>query len=39
MIASSQLGGGARYRDIQQRNNLPNPNLILVGQQLIIPAR
>jgi Bacterial extracellular solute-binding proteins, family 3/LysM domain len=39
MIASSLLGSGARYRDIQQRNNLPNPNLILVGQQLVIPGR
>ncbi|WP_277049516.1 transporter substrate-binding domain-containing protein [Caballeronia mineralivorans] len=39
MIAQSQLGSGARYRDIQQRNNLPNPNLILVGQKLIIPGR
>lgn len=39
VIASSQLGSGARYVAIQKRNNLPNPNLILVGQQLIIPAR
>ena len=39
LIASSQLGSGSRYRDIQQRNNLPNPNLILVGQHLVIPAR
>lgn len=39
MIASSQLGSGARYTEIQKRNNLPNPNLILVGQTLVIPAR
>lgn len=39
LIASAQLGNGSRYRDIQQRNNLPNPNLILVGQRLVIPAR
>jgi ABC-type amino acid transport substrate-binding protein len=38
-VAASQLGSGQRYRDIQQRNNLPNPNLILVGQRLVIPAR
>nr|WP_184054187.1 LysM domain-containing protein [Paraburkholderia sp. MM5384-R2] len=38
-MALSQLGSGARYREIQQRNNLPNPNLILAGQQLIIPGR
>jgi ABC-type amino acid transport substrate-binding protein len=39
VIALSQLGTGARYREIQRRNNLPNPNLILAGQQLIIPGR
>jgi ABC-type amino acid transport substrate-binding protein len=38
-IAYATLGSGGRYRDIQQRNNLPNPNLILVGQHLVIPAR
>ncbi|NYH18731.1 transporter substrate-binding and LysM peptidoglycan-binding domain-containing protein [Paraburkholderia bryophila] len=36
-IALSQLGSGARYVDVQKRNNLPNPNLILIGQHLIIP--
>jgi ABC-type amino acid transport substrate-binding protein len=39
LIASSQLGDGQRYREIQTRNNIPNPNLILVGQKLVIPAR
>jgi ABC-type amino acid transport substrate-binding protein len=39
LIASSQLGTGQRYREIQTRNNIPNPNLILVGQKLVIPAR
>ncbi|MBN3856952.1 transporter substrate-binding domain-containing protein [Paraburkholderia sp. Ac-20340] len=38
-IAAAQLGTGSRYRDIQRRNNLPNPNLILVGEQLVIPVR
>lgn len=37
LIASSQLGSSARYVEIQRRNNLPNPNLILVGQRLVIP--
>ncbi|RAS35958.1 transporter substrate-binding domain-containing protein [Paraburkholderia bryophila] len=36
-IALSQMGSGARYVDLQKRNNLPNPNLILIGQHLIIP--
>lgn len=39
LIASSQLGAGNRYAEIQRRNNLPNPNLIMVGQVLVIPAR
>lgn len=39
MIASSQLGNGNRWTDIQKRNNLPNPNLIQVGQVLVIPQR
>ncbi|WP_031363021.1 transporter substrate-binding domain-containing protein [Caballeronia sordidicola] len=38
LIASSQLGSAAKYVQIQKRNNLPNPNLILVGQHLIIPV-
>ncbi|WP_206003036.1 transporter substrate-binding and LysM peptidoglycan-binding domain-containing protein [Paraburkholderia polaris] len=39
LIAASQLGDGQRYRDIQKRNNLANPNLIMVGQKLVIPSR
>jgi ABC-type amino acid transport substrate-binding protein len=39
VIASSMLGSGSRYVEIQKRNNLPNPNLILVGQRLVIPQR
>jgi ABC-type amino acid transport substrate-binding protein len=39
LIAASQLGNGNRYREIQKRNNLPNPNLITVGQNLVIPAK
>ncbi|MCP2087114.1 MULTISPECIES: transporter substrate-binding and LysM peptidoglycan-binding domain-containing protein [Paraburkholderia] len=38
-IAASQLGSGARFVEVQKRNNLPNPNLILIGQHLIIPVR
>ncbi|QVN18950.1 transporter substrate-binding and LysM peptidoglycan-binding domain-containing protein [Burkholderia pyrrocinia] len=38
-IAARQLGAASRYREIQTRNNLPNPNLILVGQALVIPQR
>lgn len=39
LIASSQLGSGQRFREIQRRNNLANPNLILAGQHLVIPVR
>lgn len=39
MIASQQMGSGSKYVAIQRRNNLPNPNLITVGQKLVIPAR
>lgn len=39
MISSTQLGNSQRYREIQRRNNLANPNLILAGQQLVIPVR
>lgn len=39
LIASSQLGNGSRYREIQKRNNLPNPNLITIGQALVIPTK
>jgi ABC-type amino acid transport substrate-binding protein len=37
LIAAKQLGSGQRFREIQKRNNIPNPNLILVGQTLILP--
>lgn len=38
-IAASQLGSSSAYRKIQARNNLPNPDLISVGQRLVIPSR
>jgi nucleoid-associated protein YgaU len=36
-IATSQMGSSAMYRKIQARNNLPNPDLIQIGQILVIP--
>lgn len=36
-IASNLLGNKMRYSEIESRNNLPNPNLIQVGQKLVIP--
>jgi len=36
-IAASQLGAQARWLAIQKRNNLANPNLILIGQKLVLP--
>ncbi|MDN7426197.1 MULTISPECIES: LysM peptidoglycan-binding domain-containing protein [unclassified Burkholderia] len=39
LIAASKLGSGQRYREIQRRNNLANPNLIPAGQHLVIPVR
>lgn len=39
LIAGSQLGDAMRYVEIEARNNLPNPNLIQVGQTLVIPRR
>lgn len=36
-IAQVTLGDRMRYSDIETRNNLPNPNLIQVGQKLVIP--
>ena len=36
-LAISVYGNKSRYTDIQARNNLPNPNLIYVSQQLVIP--
>lgn len=35
-IAASQLGDRMRYTEIEARNNLANPNLIHVGQKLVI---
>ena len=37
-IAQQLLGDKLKYTIIETRNNLPNPNLISVGQKLIIPA-
>lgn len=36
-IAKAQYGNGAKYTDIASANNISNPNLIYVGQVLIIP--
>lgn len=36
-IAQSTLGNLALYHKIESRNNLANPNLISVGQKLVIP--
>lgn len=36
-IAAATLGNNMRYGEIESRNNLPNPNLIQVGQKLVIP--
>lgn len=38
-IAQAKMGDGNRYRELQKRNNLPNPNLIAVGQNLVIPRK
>ncbi|SFZ76482.1 transporter substrate-binding and LysM peptidoglycan-binding domain-containing protein [Chitinimonas taiwanensis] len=37
IIATRLLGNKARYAEIEARNNLPNPDLIQVGQKLVIP--
>lgn len=37
IIAKAMLGEAMRYGEIEARNNLPNPNLISVGQTLVIP--
>jgi ABC-type amino acid transport substrate-binding protein len=38
-IAGTTLGDKMRYHEIEARNNLPNPDLISVGQKLVIPKR
>ncbi len=38
-ISSTLLGNKMRYVEIESRNNLPNPNLIQVGQKLVIPKK
>lgn len=38
-IAEKTLGRGDRFREIEQLNNLPNPNFIEIGQKLILPER
>jgi LysM repeat protein len=37
LIAARVLGNKARYAEIESRNNLPNPDLIQVGQKLVLP--
>lgn len=37
IIAARILGNKGRYGEIEARNNLPNPNLIQIGQKLVIP--
>ena len=37
IIAAKLLGNKARYAEIEVRNNLPNPDLIQVGQKLVLP--
>jgi ABC-type amino acid transport substrate-binding protein len=39
IIAGAQLGNAMRYSEIEARNNLANPNLIQIGQVLVIPKR
>ncbi|TFG73077.1 MAG: LysM domain-containing protein, partial [Anaerolineales bacterium] len=36
-IAKEQLGDARRYPEIQKLNKLDNPNLIRVGQELLLP--
>jgi nucleoid-associated protein YgaU len=38
LIAQQTLGNRLSYSKIQRRNNLPNPNLIQIGQVLVIPS-
>jgi nucleoid-associated protein YgaU len=36
-IAKEQLGDASRWTEIQKLNNIDNPNLISVGQELELP--
>jgi len=38
-IAVTELGDGSRYMEIAKLNNLPNPDLISVGQVLNLPPK
>lgn len=38
-IAQRELGAGARYREIAELNNIPDPDLIFPGQKFRLPAR
>lgn len=38
-ISMSRYGGREMVRNIETRNNLPNPNLIFIGQKLILPVK
>lgn len=39
IIAQKTLGNKLLYTLIESRNNLPNPNLIEIGQKLVIPKK
>jgi len=36
-IAQRYYGNGSRYPEIAKANNISNPNIINVGQKLLIP--
>lgn len=38
-IAEDKLGSVDRWKELQDFNNIPNPNLIKVGQELILPKK
>lgn len=38
-IAKQYLANAANYQDLAELNNIKNPNLITVGQQIIIPEK
>ena len=38
-VAQKTLGNKLLYTLIESRNNLPNPNLIEIGQKLVIPKK